>query len=162
MLKRKLPAYPLFVKDPYFSLWATDDDLTDGKGMIGYLVKGDKALGYDGEEKYIAACGKGSGRLALAYDDIAAIDYFGHFCKTLYLENHTIFDALSCVMHEGGSIDKKLADFDGNLRAYAKRISDCYYEIVAASLRQSIAAHKIVRDENGATLFPKKIIPTVA
>ena len=130
--------------------------------MIGYLVKGDKALGYDGGEKYIAACGKGSGRLALAYDDIAAIDYFGHFCKTLYLENHTIFDALSCVMHEGGSIDKKLADFDGNLRAYAKRISDCYYEIVAASLRQSIAAHKIVRDENGATLFPKKIIPTVA
>lgn len=140
----------------YYYVAGEEAYLTDEKGMMGYLVKGDKSFGYGGEEKFIVACGKGAGRLAIAYDDIAAIDYFGHFSKTLYLENHTIFDALSCVMNEGDIIDKKLADFDDDLRTHSKRINDCYYEIVTASLRQSIAAHKIVRDENGAILFLSK------
>ncbi|MDE6398097.1 MAG: DUF4965 domain-containing protein, partial [Clostridiales bacterium] len=91
-----------------------------------------------------------------AYDDIAAIDYFGSFRKTLYLEEHTVFDAIAHVWENGDALDAQLTAFDGDLRARAEKISDNYYDILAASLRQSVAAHKLVRTEKGEILFLSK------
>ena len=51
MIKRSMPAYPLFVKDPYFSFWAQTECLPDArvifwtgeeKSLYGFLRCGDK------------------------------------------------------------------------------------------------------------------------
>lgn len=66
MLERKLPAYPLFVKDPYFSLWATEDDLTDGnvkswwgeeKPIYGFIKTEKETYCFLGNYKDVECCG---------------------------------------------------------------------------------------------------------
>jgi len=57
-MKRILPAYPLFVKDPYFSLWMPSEDITgtnamfwnsSTKRMFGLITVGDKKYRFLGD-----------------------------------------------------------------------------------------------------------------
>lgn len=140
----------------YFYLACDFARVTDDMGMAAYLSAGIKEFSFDGAEKYMVATGGKSGRIIMAYDDIVAIDYFGDFRKTLYLENHTVLDAIEYVTEKGDEIDGRLAEFDSELKARAKTVSEDYYAILAASLRQSVAAHKTVRDKDGNLLFLSK------
>lgn len=55
-----------------------------------------------------------------------------------------------------GEIDRKLKAFDDELEKSAACVGENYYEICVASLRQSIAAHKLVCDAKGRILFLSK------
>ena len=137
----------------YFYLAGEYARLTDELGMAAYLSAGRKDFPFAGDEKYIAAIGGNKGRLALAFDDIVSIDYFGSFRKTLYLETHTVLDALTYVWKDGDALDERLRAFDDDLKVRAQAVSDEYYGILVAALRQSVSAHKLVRDEDGDVLF---------
>ena len=129
----------------------------DGYDFARYLITGEKDFSNAGEEKYIAAFGRGNhGFIVLAYDSIVAIDYFGDFKKALYLENHTILDALSDVRKNKKQIEEHLDKIDREIKASAEKISNDYYEILTASLRQSVAAHTAIKDNDGKVVFLSK------
>ncbi len=129
----------------------------DGYDLARYLITGEKDFSNEGEEKYIAAFAYGnSGFITLAYDSIVAIDYFGDFKKSLYLEKHTVLDAISDVRKHKAQIEKHLDEEDLKIKKQAESISEDYYKILVASLRQSIAAHTIIGDEKGNLIFLSK------
>lgn len=140
----------------YFYIAGKEAFVSDERGMCAYIYGGAKDFSHCGDETYIAAIGGVSGRIAVAYDDIVAIDYFGSFKKTAYLEKHTIFDGIAYVMKSGDEIDKRLGAFDARLKSDASRFGGDYYDILVASLRQTIAAHKLARDDDGEILFLSK------
>lgn len=154
----------------YFHLAAKEAFYTDDCGLAAYVSSGNKNFTSAGENAWLCAieeakfdgvcekCGKNvaKGRIAIAYDDVVAIDYFGSFKKTAYLEKRTIFEAIGNALTSANEIDERLAAFDADLKCKAEKISTEYYEILTASLRQSIAAHKIVRDDEGNLLFLSK------
>lgn len=140
----------------YFYAAGENAFIADESSLRSYLATGDTEFTHSGEELYIAATGGRAGRIAVAYNDIVAIDYFGNFLKTMYLEDHTVFDAIDTVMMQGDAIDKRLNDFNNDLYERASAVGEDYYAILTASLRQSIAAHKLVRDRQGNILFLSK------
>ena len=97
-----------------------------------------------------------SGKIMLGFDDTASINYFGDILKGYYLEDNTIFDALEETFAKSGKTDKYLADFDKKLRNKAKKYGEEYINILYASLRQSVGAHKLVKDKDGQLLFLSK------
>lgn len=129
----------------------------DCNDLQSYLTSDSVAFANADVDKYVAAINKASsGVIMLGYDDIVSIDYYGSFRKGLYLANHTILDALQYVYDNHTQIDAVLAGFDAALLKRADEIDKCYYDILVASLRQSIAAHKLITDENGDILFLSK------
>lgn len=93
-----------------------------------------------------------------AYDDIKSILYFGkqlsaYWCK----DGKTISDAIVEAYKDYDSIYSRCRDFSDKL--YREAV-DCggekYAEILALSLRQCIAAHKLVVDTEGNILFISK------
>lgn len=98
----------------------------------------------------------------LGYDDVVSVDYFGDHLKGWYLEKHTILEALEYTFARRAQIDAKLAAEDEKLKHAAAAYGEEYYHILVASLRQSVAAHKLVRDREGNLLFCRKsAVPTV-
>lgn len=125
--------------------------------MENYLSGNCAEFGNAGEFKYVAAVNRSlKGVIMLAYDDVVAIDYFGNFRKGLYLQKHGILDALRYVYSNSEKIDARLGEFDADLKRRADNVSNDYYGIAAASLRQSIAAHKLISDEDGNLIFLSK------
>lgn len=129
----------------------------DERDMAAYLAGGLKNFTASGDECYICAFDESkTGIFALGYDDVVAIDYYGDFRKGYYLQNRTIVDALETVWHGHKDIDKRLAAFDDELKKRAAPFGKRYLDVLYASLRQSIAAHKLVADSNGNALFLSK------
>lgn len=133
----------------------------DGASMIGFLKHDDKTLSLTTEDRYIASFNaKNSGVIMLGYDETVAINYFGKYLQGYYLTNHSIFDALDFVHANSTDIDKKLADFDEKLRAdisaKCSGFEKEYYNVLAASLRQSVAAHKLASDGENLLFLSKE------
>ena len=96
------------------------------------------------------------GKIMLGFDDTVSINYFGDFLKGYYLEDRTIFDALEETFAKSEEIDAYLAKFDKQLRESASRYGEEYINILYASLRQSVGAHKLVKDRQGQPVFLSK------
>lgn len=97
-------------------------------------------------------------QLLVAYDDLHAINYFGQATNAYWKQAEPSMPAL---------LDKRLQSFDAI-------VNDCYridqqigqlaatvgadnYELICATAyRQAIAAHKLIRDENGEIVFLSK------
>ena len=106
---------------------------------------------------YIGATAKGKqGRIVLGFDNGLSVQYFGEFLKGYYLEDHTVIEALEYTLKNYQTISKRLTDFDADLRKKAEPFGEDYYQILVASLRQSIAGHSLVRDKEGNILFFSK------
>jgi len=144
----------------YWYLSGEEAYLADEKDVAGYLATGSRSFALSGDEMYLASLNTAlAGRMMIAYDDVVSIDYFGTLLRGYYLENHTVVDALDAVYRDGNQIDVRLADSDARLHAAAAAIGaggEDYYRILTASLRQSVAAHKLVRDPDGNLLFLSK------
>ena len=85
-----------------------------------------------------------SGNVMVGFDDVVSISYFGDWQRGYYFDGgKTIIDALAETYSNIDAIDKKLAAEDEKLRLAAKKYGDEYLDILYASLRQSIAAHKL-------------------
>lgn len=141
----------------YFYLSGENAYILDEKDLSAYLSCGFKEFFGNGEEKYMGSLNVGEkGAVMLGYDDVVSIDYFGDFLKGYYLEKHTIIEALEYIFKNYPSIDGDLTAFDEDLRKRAEKYGGEYLDILYASLRQSMAAHKLVRDKEGKLLFLSK------
>lgn len=100
----------------------------------------------------------GKATLLIGYDDIASINYFGRLLPAYYARNgKTIVEALTEFHARHDELMEKCAAFDKELTAEAEKLGgQDYVNVVIASYRQSIAAHKLVADDNGELLFISK------
>jgi len=129
----------------------------DQASLAAYLVSGKTAFSCKGEEKMLGSINQSlSGAVSLAFDDVVSINYFGEFLKGYYLENHTVIEALDYVHAHRQDIEFKLNTFDADLLLRSGKYGSSYKNILYASLRQSVGAHKLVRDRNGEVLFLSK------
>ena len=141
----------------YFYLSGESAYILDETDLAAYLVGGLTEFTNEGEERYLGSlnCSQ-RGVIMLGYDDIVSIDYYGRFLKGYYLDEHTIIEALEYVYHNHKTIDKKLADFDSDLKKKAENYGKEYLSVLYASFRQSVGAHKLVKDGKGNVLFLSK------
>lgn len=105
--------------------------------------------------QYILAYNKSAkGKLMVGYDDVIAIRYFGDYLKDYYFDGgKTIIDALNETYANSSKIDEHLAKLDADLKKKALKHGEEYLNVLYGSLRQSITAHKLVKDKNGNVLF---------
>lgn len=98
------------------------------------------------------------GCFMLAFDDIASIYYYGQILRGYYFRNgdKTICDAIEDSFSRIEETDRKLKAFDEQLKRSTEKYGEEYYRLCVASLRQSIAAHKLVADAKGRILFLSK------
>ncbi|WP_346856064.1 DUF4965 domain-containing protein [uncultured Draconibacterium sp.] len=97
--------------------------------------------------------------LMLAYDDIESIQYFGDNLKAWWTQDGTlnIDDALKMAVSEYTSIMNKCAEFDKNLWDETMEAGGKNYaDLCVLAFRQSVAAHKLVKDKQGNILFLSK------
>lgn len=110
------------------------------------------------ENRVVAKTGKNSvGKFLIAFDDLLSIFYYGQWLKGYYFKDgKTIIDAIKSGYAEYESIVDKCNRFDKDLRKNAEKYGDDYLLILYASLRQSVAGHKLVQDNKGRLLFLSK------
>lgn len=97
-----------------------------------------------------------SGKVLLAFDDTVSVNYFGDLLKGYYLKDKTVFDAIGETYANSAKTDEYLAGFDRRLKERAKDYGEEYLNVLYASLRQSVGAHKLVKDRAGNLLFLSK------
>ncbi|MBD5631629.1 MAG: DUF4965 domain-containing protein [Clostridia bacterium] len=120
-------------------------------------IKDGTPLEENGGSKALMASSKAlSGKIMLGFDDTASINYFGDILKGYYLENDSISEALEETFKTSLETDKYLAEFDKRLTKRAAKFGKEYINILYASLRQSVGAHKLVKDKDGQLLFLSK------
>lgn len=129
----------------------------DACDLAAYLTGGLKCFSAAGEECYIGAFNNThKGILALGYDDVVSIQYYGEFRKGYYLQDHTIIEALQTVWNGYRKTDERLAAFDKELQKKAAPFGKSYLDLLYASLRQSVSSHKLIKDTDGTLLFLSK------
>ncbi|OJV34699.1 MAG: glutaminase [Bacteroidia bacterium 43-41] len=113
---------------------------------------------------YSKDLGKVSSRLVsdyimLGYDDIYSIQYFEKNLKAYWTNNGRIdiFQAFQSANNEYNSIMKRCRDFNVKMMNDANRAGgEKYAELCALAYRQAVAAHKLVKEEDGTLLFLSK------
>jgi len=96
--------------------------------------------------------------IMLGYDDIYSVQYFGKNLPPVWRrEGRTIEKELAHAAADYKSVMKQCMAFDDNLYADAvKAGGEKYAQLCVAGYRQSVAAHKILKDPNGEILFLSK------
>ena len=95
----------------------------------------------------------------LAYDDIESIQYFGDNLKAWWKRDGliNIDNALQMASSEYKKIMESCAGFDNQLwQETLQAGGKNYADLCVLAFRQSIAAHKLVKDKQGNTLFLSK------
>ncbi len=141
----------------YFYLSGERACILDEADLAAWLAGGRTDFACAGEERYLGSWNSArKGAVLLGYDDIVSVDYFGTFLKGYYLENHTIVEALETVYHNRAAIEGQLAAFEWDLAGRCGEYGEEYLSVLYASLRQSVAAHKLVKSREGELLFLSK------
>lgn len=142
----------------YYYLTGESAYFTDKRMLARLIAKGEEpALPEREDEKYIVSRSRSaSGEVMLAFDDTVSINYFGDFLRGYYLENNGILEALNFVYENISKIDGQLNGFAQDLKKRAQPFGEEYFNILCASLRQSVGAHKAVRTRQGELLFLSK------
>ena len=82
--------------------------------------------------------------IALGYDDIKSIQYFGENIDAYWRKDGDDFGMIAYKsLTEYAEIMEKVRVFEDELLAKARKISDKYADIVALNYRQAIAGHKL-------------------
>ena len=100
-----------------------------------------------------------SGNIMLGYDDLYAIQYFGENRMAWWKKEGkvTMDDALKTAAADLESLTEACTQFDNQLWEDAiKAGGENYAELCVLAFRQSIAAHKLLKDKEGNTLFFSK------
>ncbi len=140
----------------YFYVAGEDAFVTNREGLDGYLG-GNPLANAPADITYIGArCEKRKGSLVLAFDNGLAVQYFDEFLKGYYLEDHTVIEAIEYTLNEKTKIEAILSDFETDLKKKAAPYGEDYYQILIASLRQSVAGHSLVKNKKGEILFFSK------
>ena len=111
-------------------------------------------MAYDSENKLNQPL---SGTMTVAFDDTVSIFYFGDWLKGYYFnEGKTILDAIDDARTNQDKVFAKCKSFDNKLKKAAKPYGEDYLLVLYAGLRQSVGAHKLVKDKQGNPLFLSK------
>lgn len=96
--------------------------------------------------------------MMLGYDDIYSVQYFDRNLPPVWrTEGRTIEKELAHAAADYKSVLKQCIAFDEHLYADAvKAGGEKYAQLCVAGYRQSVAAHKILKDPNGEILFLSK------
>lgn len=94
----------------------------------------------------------------LAYDDILSINYFGQWRRAYWTKEYqTIQDAIRAAFADKDDVIKKAQIFDEDLQNKAEEIGGKEYAFICnMAYRQTVAAHKLITDEDGNLLFLSK------
>ncbi len=95
--------------------------------------------------------------LVAAYDDVAAIFYFGRMMPGYWARNgKTIVTAIGEAFEQKEELSRRCREFDQLLQKDTESFGAAYAQICSAAYRQSIAAHKLIADEEGRLIFLSK------
>ena len=100
-----------------------------------------------------------SGKVMIGYDDLYSIQYFGENLMAWWKKNGkvTMNDALNSASAEFEQLRDSCSKFDNMLWEDAiKAGGDNYADLCVLAFRQAIAAHKLLKDKEGNTLFFSK------
>jgi hypothetical protein len=100
-----------------------------------------------------------TGYILLGYDDIYSIRYFDEDLKAYWTKDGTvdIFTAFEDAVNDYSTIMNRCDEFNRELLSEATRVGGTKYaELISLVYRQSIAAHKLVKDKEGNLLFFSK------
>jgi len=126
--------------------------------LSGDMVKSMTVLAYSRDLGKVASDFK-TGHILLGYDDIYSIQYFGKNLKGYWTNDGKtdILAAFDSAEKDYVSIMEGCKKFDEKMMADAKQSGgEKYAELCALAYRQSISAHKLVKDEDGTLLFLSK------
>ena len=96
--------------------------------------------------------------VAVAYDDLQSINYFGESKKALWADKgETALQMLDKAIDQHDSILTRCKVFDAQLASDANAIAGQEYVMICnLAYRQSIASHKLIRDSDGRIIFLSK------
>ncbi len=100
-----------------------------------------------------------SGYVMIGYDDIESIQYFGTNLKAWWTNNGTVTmdQALQDASNDYASVMERCAEMDNRVWNEAvEKGGRNYADLCVLAFRQSIAAHKLVKDTEGNILFLSK------
>lgn len=140
-------------------LAAKESWLVSEAGLNLYLAEGKREyIRKDCERLFLLAVNtERKGSFMTAFDDKLSIFYFGEWLKGYFFRSgKTILDALDFSLNEHDRIVSDCEAFDVQLKADCEKVGKDYYTIACASLRQSVAAHKLVETKDGKLLFLSK------
>lgn len=94
----------------------------------------------------------------IAYDDLCSINYFGQWRKGYWTKKwSTIMDAIAAAFADKKETLEKSAKFDAEMEERARRVGgESYVYLCNMSYRHTIAAHKLIEDEEGQVIFLSK------
>lgn len=96
--------------------------------------------------------------ITFAYDDVKSIEYFGKHLSSYWNKNgESIVNEIFKAHSDYESVIERCRVFENNLFTDAVRAGgEKYAEMLELALRQTLAAHKLVLDENGDVLYVSK------
>lgn len=97
--------------------------------------------------------------IAIAYDDIKSIEYFGELLDGLWKTEKTpdILTAITVALNEYTEINNRCKQFSYKLYQEAEQCGGYQYaELLSLAYRQAVAAHKLCAGPNGEVLFISK------
>ncbi len=138
------------------------DDIRIDWGYIYLALKGSGDAGHniidDMYGAYIGAKLENSALFMFAYDDIESIQYFGKNLKAYWKkDNKTIEEAIYEASNDYTTLLKRCNDLSAKIKSDAiNKGSEKYADLLLLSVRQVMAAHKLVVDDSGNNLFISK------
>lgn len=107
------------------------------------------------EKKVNGTCAEGV--IAVGYDDIKSIQYFGENIEAYWRKDgETFADIAKDAIDNYDSIKARAEKFENDLMDRAVAISDKYAQIVALAYRQAVAAHKLTYHDGEVQFFSKE------
>ncbi len=148
----------------YWYLTGEGAMLTSQGGLDKYLLSGEPSFDWGAGDKYAMAYnnhenfdGKVEGKITLAFDDRISIFYYGDWRKGYYFDGgKNIFDAIEDAWNNYDEVLEKLSAFDTDLKSRCEKYGDDYLLVLYGGLRQSIGAHKLVKNSKGEVLWLSK------
>ena len=142
-------------------LGGSGDKLTIDWGYV-YLASADEKPVYDGANRQLGVTlpmdGKDNVTLILAYDDLLSINYFGQWRKAYWTKLYAdILDAVGAAFKDKDEVFIRAKALDAEIEEKAGQLGgDSYVYLCNMSYRHSIAAHKLIEDEDGNVIFLSK------
>lgn len=143
-------------------LWRSGDDICIDWGYLYLCVKGKGNVGhtfFDGMYAISAEAELNNDALFLfAYDDIYSIQYFSQNLKAYWKKDgKTIEEAILEATEDYDMLLNRCQEFSNRIKSDAITKGDKKYaELLLLSVRQVMAAHKLVVDKDGNNLYISK------